>query len=313
MDVNLRQIRAFMVVAQAGSFTRAAELLHLAQPTLTVQIRRLEETLGVRLFDRNTRSVALTRVGRELLPVFQRMIQDLDTVVVDTRDLAAKRRGVVRIAALPSVAAGALPDVINSFRKLQPGASFILKDVVASRVLDLARTEEVDLGIMGGNVVGQDVEILLEVHDRMHVVFPAGHPIGAIPKVTIDDIVAYPLVLMDPSTSVRAVVDTAFRDVGHVAQPTCEATYMMTAVAMVRAGLGLTILPGSAREITAEPSLRSRPVDVAGFTRSITLIKKAGRTLPPISEAFASHLAQSMKAEGAFTDQPKRQRSKVPR
>jgi DNA-binding transcriptional LysR family regulator len=311
MDVNLRQIRSFVVVAQAGSFTRAAELLHLAQPTLTVQIRRLEETLEVRLFDRNTRSVELTRVGRELLPVFQRMIRDLDAVVVDTRDLAAKRRGVVRIAALPSVAAGALPDVISSFRELQPGASFILKDVIANRVLDLVRSEEVDLGIMGGSVVGQDIEVLLEVRDRMHVVFPAGHPIGAIPKVSIDDLIVYPLVLMDPATSVRAVVDAAFLGVGHVAQPTCEATYMMTAIAMVRAGLGITILPGSAREISAEPDLRSRRVDVAGFSRAITIIKKAGRTLPPISEAFGAHLAKAMRAQEIFTGRPNRKSGKL--
>jgi DNA-binding transcriptional LysR family regulator len=313
MDVNLRQIRSFVVVAQAGSFTRAAELLHLAQPTLTVQIRRLEETLEVRLFDRNTRSVALTRVGRELLPVFQRMIRDLDAVVVDTRDIAAKRRGVVRIAALPSVAAGVLPDAISSFRDQQPGASFILKDVIANRVLDLVRSEEVDLGIMGGSVVGQDVEVLLELHDRMHVVFPARHPIGAIAQVTIDDLMRYPLVLMDPATSVRAVVDAAFLAAGHVAQPTCEATYMMTAIAMVRAGLGLTILPGSAREIGAEPALRSRPIDIAGFSRAITIIKKSGRTLPPISAAFGAHLARSMGAQEVFKGRPSRKTGRKPR
>jgi DNA-binding transcriptional LysR family regulator len=300
MDVNLRQIRSFVVVAQAGSFTRAAELLHLAQPTLTVQIRRLEETLEVKLFDRNTRSVELTRVGRELLPVFQRMIRDLDAVVVDTRDIAAKRRGIVRIAALPSVAAGALPEAIKSFRELQPGASFVLKDVIANRVLDLVRSEEVDLGIMGGSVTGHDVDVLLEVRDRMHVVFPAKHPIGGIRKVTIEDLMKYPLVLMDPATSVRAVVDSAFLIAGHIAQPTCEATYMMTAIAMVRAGLGITILPGSAREIGAEPDLRSRQIDVADFSRAITIIKKAGRTLPPISEAFGDHLAKSIGAQPLF-------------
>ena len=106
MDLSLRQIRAFVSVAHLKSFTRAANLLHLSQPALTVQIRRLEDALAVRLLDRNTRTVELTRVGRELAPVFQRLLRELDTVVIDTRDLAAKRYGVVRIAALPSVAAG---------------------------------------------------------------------------------------------------------------------------------------------------------------------------------------------------------------
>src|SRR5919202_6490375 len=137
MSVSLRQVRAFVSVAHLGSFTRAASLLHLSQPALTVQIRRLEEALGVRLLDRNTRTVELTRVGRELAPVFQRILRELDSVVIDTRDLAAKRYGVVRIAALPSVAAGLLPDAIAAFHEANPRVTFVLKDVIASRVLTL--------------------------------------------------------------------------------------------------------------------------------------------------------------------------------
>jgi DNA-binding transcriptional LysR family regulator len=113
MDVNLRQIRAFVTVAQLRSFTAAAAMLHIAQPTLTVQIKRLEEALALRLLDRNSRSVGLTRIGRDLLPVFQRMLADLDSVVVDARDLSSQRRGTVRIACLPSIAAGLLPDAIE--------------------------------------------------------------------------------------------------------------------------------------------------------------------------------------------------------
>src|SRR4051812_34589611 len=109
MDVTLRQIKAFVTVSRLGSFTQAAALLNIAQPTLTVQIKRLEEALTVRLLDRDSRNVDLTRIGRDLLPVFQRMLRDLDNVVVDARDLTAQRRGIVRIASLPSIAAGALP------------------------------------------------------------------------------------------------------------------------------------------------------------------------------------------------------------
>src|SRR3954465_13111380 len=126
MDLSLRQIRAFVSVAHLKSFTRAAALLHLSQPALTVQIRRLEEALGVKLLDRNSRTVELTRVGRELAPVLQRLLRELDSVVIDTRDLAAKRHGVVRIAALPSVAAGLLPDVIAAFREGNPRVTFVL-------------------------------------------------------------------------------------------------------------------------------------------------------------------------------------------
>ncbi|MFC5358992.1 LysR family transcriptional regulator [Azospirillum himalayense] len=290
MDLSLRQIRAFLAAAQTRSFTRAAESLHVAQPTLTVQIRRLEEALAVKLFDRNTRSVELTRIGSELLPVFQRMVHDLDAVVVDTHEIAAMRRGVVRVAALPTIAAGVLPDAIQSFRELHPGVTFVLKDVIASRVLGLVRSEEVDLGVTGGEAKGQDIDTVLEVRDRMHIVFPQGHVVGDLLRVTIETLAEVPLVLMDPATSVREIVDEAFLSAGRIAKPVCEATYMMTAIAMVRAGLGLTILPGSAREIAAEPALRSRPIDMFGFSRPVRVIRKTGRSLPPLAEAFLDHL-----------------------
>ena len=101
MDISLRQMRSFIAVAKLGSFTRAAEFLHVSQPTLTVQIKRLEEALQLRLFDRNPRLVNLTRVGRDLLPAFERTLQDLDSVLSDLKNVSTTRLGVVRIAALP--------------------------------------------------------------------------------------------------------------------------------------------------------------------------------------------------------------------
>src|SRR3954452_21620672 len=196
MDLSLRQIRAFVSVAHLKSFTRAASVLHLSQPALTVQIRRLEDALAVRLLDRNTRTVELTRVGRELAPVFQRLLRELDTVVIDTRDLAAKRYGVVRIAALPSVAAGLLPDVLAAFREANPRVTFVLKDVITKRVLSLVRSEEVDLGVLGGDLAEPDIEIVCAAQDRMHVVFPAEHPVGTVPEVTLDVLASRPLILM---------------------------------------------------------------------------------------------------------------------
>ena len=102
MDITLRQVRSFQTVARVKSFTQAASILNLTQPALTVQIRRLEEALGVKLFDRDTRSVELTRVARDLLPAFERTVQDLDAALGSARDIASQTRGVVtRLAALP--------------------------------------------------------------------------------------------------------------------------------------------------------------------------------------------------------------------
>jgi DNA-binding transcriptional LysR family regulator len=286
MDVNMRQVRAFVTVAQLRSFTRAATLLHISQPALTVQVNKLEDILAVRLLDRNSRTVEITRVGRELLPVFQRILRELDAVIVDTRALANQKHGVVRIATLPSFAAGPLPALISRFRRAHSGMSFVVKDAIASRVTASVRAEEVDIGITGGDVAEADLEILHRSHDQMLVVFPSQHPFARKRKIKLQDLSEHPLVLMDSETSVRKIVDAAFAAAGLLAIPACEATYMMTAVGMVKAGLGVTVLPASAKEIRAEPTLKSRPIDDPAFKRSVLVIKKRSRTLPPAARLF---------------------------
>ena len=296
MDVSLRQVRSFLVVARVKSFTGAASILNVTQPALTMQIRRLEEALGVTLFDRDTRSVELTRVARDLIPAFERTLQDFDAALESARDIATQERGIVRLAALPSVAAGVLPDAILSFREKRPNVIFDLRDVIAGQVLSLVQSEQVDFGVMGGTVKAADVEVVFEAQDRLHVVYPKGHPIARLKTITPAALSKFPLILMQRETSVRAIVDAGFQSAGLMPKATCEAIYMMTAVGMVRAGLGLTILPGSAREIGAEPGLLSKPIDDPAFMRPVSIIKKSGRTLPPLSEAFLEHLSVCLRA-----------------
>ncbi|WP_118183646.1 LysR family transcriptional regulator [Paraburkholderia phosphatilytica] len=294
MDLNLREIRAFVAVAQTGSFTRAATRLHLSQPALTVQIRRLEELIGTRLFDRNSRSVALTAAGRELLPLLQKSLYDMENVLHDARALGDGSSGKLRIACLPSFASSVLPDCIRSFARTLPGVTFEIRDVVASVVNQLVRNEDVDLGVTGGEVDDPALDVLIAGTDQLCVVCPRGHPLAKPRKVKLADIVRYPLVLTAAGTSVRAVVDRALADADVEPTLTCEPTYMMTAVAMVRAGLGVTVLPGSAREVHAEPHLVARPIDDARFTRPIALVKRHGRSLSKAASAFVDVVARQL-------------------
>ncbi|MEZ2410137.1 DNA-binding transcriptional LysR family regulator [Bosea sp. OAE752] len=296
MNFDVRQLRAFIAVAEHGSFTRAAAALNLSQPALTVQVRALEEALGLRLFDRNTRNVALTRLGRELLPELQRVLRELEALLDKTRQLARMAGGMVRIAVLPSFASSLLPDVIARFRAQHPEIGFALRDVVASGVTALTLAEEVDLGITGGPFEDAELELMLSSVDRMHAVFPSGHTLDDGTSPSLAAVARHPLVLMSRATSVRAVVDAAVAAEGLVAEVAAEATYMSTAVGMVRAGMGIAILPETAMEIKALPMLRSAPIDDPRLARSISVIKRRGRTLPPASAAFLDHLGVAFDA-----------------
>jgi hypothetical protein len=144
---------------------------------------------------------------------------------------------------------------------------------------------------MGGTVKTVDVETVFEAQDRLHVVYPKGHRIARLKTITPGSLAEFPLILTQRDTSVRAIVDAGFHSAGLMPRATCEAIYMMTAVGMVRAGLGLTILPGSAREIRAEPGLQSKPIDDPRFTRPVSIIKRSGRTLPPLTASFLEYFS----------------------
>ena len=259
MDLNLRQVRAFVAVARLGSFTRAAALLHVAQPTLTVQIRRLEEALTVRLFDRTSRSVALTQIGRDLLPVLARLVQDLDGIIAEVRNHGAGYQGLVRVAALPTAAAAMLPKAIASFRIPHPGADFRIRDVIARRVLALVDAEEVDIGVTGGRTNAVDVDVLLTIEDRMHVVFPQTHALAETQLVTPELLMRYPLIMMDPDTSVRAVVEAAIK-------AGAKSAYVVKEPILAAIGAGIPIQEARGHMV----------VDIGGGTTDVAVISLGG-------------------------------------
>ena len=294
MDLNLRDIRALVAVAEAGSFTRAAERLHLSQPALTVQIRRLEEVVGARLFDRNSRNVALTPTGRELLPLLRKSLQDMENVLRDARALGEGQSGTIRIACLPTFAASALPELVIEMKREVPRVAFEVRDVVASTVNALVRNEEADIGLTGGDVLDPMLEVLCTGADRLVAVCPRDHFLARKRRIGLRDLAQVSLVLTAPGTSVRAVVDAALSESREPLDIACEPTYMMTAVAMVRAGLGVTILPENARELRAEPGLVAKEIDHPAFLRSIAIVKRRGRTLPAIAERFVTLMRRAV-------------------
>lgn len=296
MNFSLRQLRAFSAVARTASFTRASESLHLTQPALTVQIRGLEEALGVRLFDRSTRQVRLSAAGRELLPVLERALRDIDSVARSSRELAAGHRGVVEVAALPSISSTLLPEAIAKLRAGRPGIAVRIRDTTAQRILALVRAEEVDFGIGSFARVDQGMTLEPLTSDRMHAVFPAGHALARRRRLALADLVAHPLVFMDTTSSVRALVERAFASAGLAVTPAYEVTYMSTAVGLARAGLAIALLPGSAFELDALEGLASRELKEPSLERRIGVVRMAGRPPSPAAERLLDALGGSARA-----------------
>lgn len=293
MNFSLRQLAAFTAVARTASFTRAAAELHLSQPALTVQVRKLEEALGLRLLDRNTRRVRLTAVGRELLPVFERVMNDIAAVAGGARELAAGDRGVVHVAALPSVCARLLPEALAELARTHPNVTVRLRDVVAQRVADLLQSEEADLGIGPFARATPGVEIRPLLRDEMVALVPAGHRLARRRSVRLAELARESLVYMDSQSSVRAVVERAFEAAGVAAVPRFEVTYMSSAAGLVQAGLGVALLPSTAFELGATHRLAVVRVADAGLAREVAIATKSGRSVSPAARVLVAALERA--------------------
>src|SRR4029450_1431030 len=227
-NVTLRQLRAFVPLARLGSFTKAAAALHTSQPALSGKIRDLELELGLRLFDRTTRSVTPTRAGHELLPTVEKILADVRAVATHAHDVAKANADRVMIAGLPSVASTLLPRAIVRFRAQHPGVTVVLKDALAERIVEMIRDDEVDFGVTSAPDGDARLAFTPLASDRMVAVLPRSHPLGSARRVTLGEILDTPLILMNRDSSVRRIVDTVCASLGRMPEPAYEAAYMAT-------------------------------------------------------------------------------------
>jgi len=292
IQAEIRHIAGFLAVARLASFTRAAAALGVSQPALTVQIRQLEDAFGVRLFDRNNRRVALTPAGRELRPALERVLLDFEAAAGYARDLAGQRRGTVTVAALPSIAAGLLPRAIRLLADRHHGITVRVRDVVAGRIIELVKSGEADFGI--GSLVRPDPELAVEpmFADRLCAFAPADHRIARRRRVTLRELSAWPLILTSRDSSVRQLVERALEQLRLAPTVAHEATYMTTAIAMVKAGLGVAILPEEALRAQAPGGVRGILIERPVIRREICAIRMAGRSHSPAARTLLDAVAE---------------------
>ena len=313
MNIDMRQLRAFATIGRFGSFTKAAAALFTTQPALSAQIRHLEEALNLRLFDRNTRTVTLTQAGRDLLPVVDRVLADVSSVVEQARNVAHIKTGRVILAALPSVSSTLLPQTIAELKSRHPGITVVLKDALADRIVEMVRGGAVDFALTGEPAPDAQLEFSQLAADQMVIVMPRGHALSRARVLDLNVLAGTPLILMDRESSVRRIVDGAYAAMGKSPiTPAYEPVFMATAIAMVRGGLGITLLPSSAVELASARDLAMRAIDDPRLTRKLGILRERRRSLSPAAQYFVDLLVQRVpKWFAAQTKRtPARRRSK---
>ncbi len=278
---DLRHIRAFLALARARSFTRAAAELHMSQPTLTVQIQQLEAAVGVKLFDRSKRHVALTPAGRDLMGPLERILLDVEAIATSAEELQEHRRGLVTVAALPSMSAVILPRAIGKLAETYPGIAVRVHDGVAATVAQLVKTGQVDFGISSLTAGDRELTSSTLLMDRLCAIVPDGHPLARKRSTSVHELARYPLVVMGKDSSSRQLLDQGFDREGLVFTAAYEVTYASSVSGMTQAGLGVGILPES---FARTSTLRVLPIRDQTMRRRIAIVTRAGRALSPTAE-----------------------------
>lgn len=300
MNVTLRQLRAFVAVARVGSFTLAAESLFVTQSALSGLIRDLEQSLGLRLIDRSTRRIHLSDVGRDLLPLVDKILHDLDGVLNEVANLKTLKHGMVRVAAPQLMSCTLLPEVVAAFTAKHPGIRVGLVDSPVENVAARVLSGEVDLGIGPERDQNPHVEATTLFELPFMAVMPAGHALARRKSVRWRDLAGYPLISLGGPFAERLAADlhAAARDL------TVEAkvSFMSTALSMVTAGMGITVCIPYAGSLVRLYGLVMRPLTDPVVTRRFFVLSRSDRSPSPAAQAFRGFLFDEIAKRGDFMD-----------
>lgn len=290
MNLTLRQLEILVAAADAATFSEAAQNLGISQPSLSEAIRRMEGELGVAMFDRNTRSVALTADGRHTVAVAREVVREFRLGLESIADRSRARRARVTIAALPSVACAVLPAALRAFLQQHPGTEIALDDVLHERAIALVRDGIADLAVTVRPASLDLLEFAVLGADALHLVCRRDHALAAKRKLEWRDFAGEAFVALARTTSVRRLAEAAFVHAGLGLDPAYEVEQIPTAVALVKAGLGVTALPGLTLSMVQVTGLVARPIGGPPMRRQIGVASLAGRAMPPIAQSLVAHL-----------------------
>jgi DNA-binding transcriptional LysR family regulator len=288
MNVTIRQIQAFLAVAEFGSFTRAAERLHLAQPALSQHVRELEEALGIRLFDRTTRRVELTEGGREFRGAASKILEDLELAVRNANDLAERRRGRLVIAAPPLLAAVILPQAIAEFRSRHPGIQVNLIDARTDQIVESVRSGRADCGLGTFSPAEDGIERAPLARDSLMLFCSHSSEFFGRNEVAWNDLNGHPLVTLTRDSGIRLLVEVGYEAAELPLKPAYEVSQITTAIALVEAGLGSAVLPTYAWAAAQYRKVVAKPLRKPSISRDIVMIHASGRSVSPAVSAFES-------------------------
>jgi DNA-binding transcriptional LysR family regulator len=292
--VNLKLLHTFLLAAEQESFRKAADESNRSPSAVSMQIRGLEEQIGVTLFHRTPQKVILTPEGRILFDQARRAIREVQSALDQLADVAQSRRGHIRIACAPTLASTRLPNILANFRVRYPRSFVDVRECSTAAILDLLRAHEVEFGLAPS--VPNMGEFLFEsiLDDPLYAFVPPALDDGQ-ETLSLADLAGQPCILLSSMTAVRGTIDAAAAALGVTLDVQYEVQQASTAMALVTAGLGVAILPKITLLLASAPQFRAVPISDDIVHRKIGLITARGHVNHPISEQLMTLIRASLK------------------
>ncbi|ANN68313.1 LysR family transcriptional regulator [Bordetella bronchialis] len=286
MNPTIKQLQAFALACRYGVLTRAAEEMFVTQPAVSVLIRQLEDALGMRLFDRTSRSLRPTVAAREILPTVERMLRDLETMKSSVKELAGRERGHLRFAATPSIAAAFVPTLLAEYRQRYPNIEISVDDAAPDRLTAPTLAGDVEFSLGTANETAEGLTLQCLARDTLCAICRRDSRLARKRRLTWEDALSYPWITVKASSGIRSLIDEALFTLGTRKAVQYEVSYMTTGLSMAQAGLGIAIFPGILLGSFPHPDLVARRLESPIVTRDVSLIRRAEHSLSPAAQSF---------------------------
>jgi len=305
--VQLHQLAYALAVAEEQSFTRAADRLHLAQPSLSRQVRLLEHELGVVLFNRGPGQgrVTLTPDGSALLPFMQRVLADVEATGAEARALSGMARGHLAVGATPSLITSVLAPALVEFRASHPGIDLSVVEAGSHQLVPQVAAGEVDLALVVLPVTDPLVVTTPLFDDPLVLAVAPDHPFAGRRRVRVRDLDGLDLVMFREGYDLRAVTLAACADAGVEPHLVSEGGEMAGVLSFVASGLGAAVVPAIA--LPADGSLRAVPFGGPTMSRTVALAQRGDRALARPARALADQLVARPAAPPAAARGPRQE------
>ena len=285
-NITFRQVQAFICVARCATFAEAAEKMFLSQPALSSAIKKMEIQLGGDLFSRTTRKVELSPEGALFLPVALRLMNDWEEAFSDLHTLFSLGRGKLSIAAMPSFAAGQLPQILQLYQAEFANIKMSVADIVMELVYKEVREGRVEIGFTFEHERQEGTIFHPLFTDDFMVILPSAHPLAALPSIQWQDIVNYPFVAMNKSSAMRGWIENHVQLLGFKLNVVAEAGQLATLGQFVKHGLGVSVVPCLCQEQMAGKGLVCIPLKNSGLSKRVGMVKISRSNLSVAADTF---------------------------